>query len=754
MSTISTSLPSLSRLRWLGWMCLALTVAGCVPSRKKVQTEIVRRIVFLDNGGAFSGHNDLQLRSSMEQQKSPPLTFTFPFMYFLRPSKLSLDTLRADSRRLETWYAHHGWFDMRMVGWEIRRVRPRTPKRAGVVDILGTVEPGPRSVLRDIEWRGLRSGDASGTVVRASAARAGLQRGEAFDLDIIREARALAVQDLQENLHAYAEVDINIEAYPTEEAVDLTLDVKPGITARFGQVQIDGARRVDEDDIRSLLSFTPGQPFKISKLRDSQSALFDSELFALVDVEPDLSDPSQVDVPIRVRLTESKFRRFRFGAGATYDQFNLVPQLQMNFRDVNVAGTKLQLEATAGAGAIIGVLRDDDGTPRSTFVTFAGELDLNYPWLLKRRLALRINGKAERDAEFGTLPYQQFESFVKLRYVIPKVPGLQGVMSIAGGPYFVYRNYLENSESSLQAARARFGGDFTGNIYQLLTFDISLLYDSRDNPHPLSTKAGGYAELNLRQSIPVPIAGTGSAFEYFRIDGEIRRWLKPRANRNGREPWVFAGRLHGVAVIPESRDTALPHPDLAYLGGPSSLRGYRSQAVGPYDAIARYPDGRPSPQHSNGERTRVDYSYVPRGGVFAGEIQFEARAELPWGLSTALFADGGVMWHRSIQEGDRGFASWGASGGVGLRYASPIGPVRLDFAMRPTHPWDLGTPYDSSSATRSGAHTRYFGFNPNNVLPRGYDIATGNIRARRSLAAGIDPLPVAFNIFLAIGEAF
>lgn len=744
--------PLPSRTWWL--LLLAGVVVGCTPPRKKVETDIVRRVVFLDNGGSFSGHNDLQLKSAMDQQASPPLTFTFPFMYFLQPSKLSLDTLRADSRRLETWYAHHGWFDMRMVGWQVRRVRQRKPERAGVVDLVGTVEPGPRSTLRNVEWTGLARGDAASTVVRAAAAEAGLAPGEPFDLDVVREARATAIAYLQDHLHAYADVTIDVQAYPEQEVVDVSLHVEEGIVTRFGEVTIEGPRRVSIEDVRELLTISEGDNFKVSRLQESQQALFDSQLFSLVDVEPDLSDPTRQDVPIRVRVTEAKFRRFRVGFGAQYDLFNVIPRLELEFKDVNVARSKLQLDARGEVGAIIGVVREDDSSPVETFITTAAEIDFSYPWLLKRALAIQTSASYERDAEFGNLPYQQLGGQFKLRYVFPKVQGL----SLSGGPEFVYREYLESSEAIVQAARARFGGDFTGTVYRLLTFDVSLRYDARDVPHPLETRNGWYGELDLRQSIPIPTfddpQGLDSSFRYFKIDGELRRWIPFGLRRGSRKPFVLAGKLHGTAVIPETRDTALPHPDLAFLGGPSSLRGYRSEGVGPYDAIAQYPDGRPTPQHANGSETRVDYSYVPRGGSLSLEMLAELRYTTAYGISLAIFGDGGLLYQRPLVEGGPGFLAWGASGGIGARYNSPIGPIRVDLALRPTHPWDRGTPYDPSSPSVSAAHTRYFGFNPTDILPRGYDVASGSLAARHALADGGEPLPVAFNFLLAIGEAF
>ena len=70
----------------------------------------------------------------------------------LTPLTLDVDVLKADSHRLELWYAHHGWFDARFGGWEIRRAREASARRAGVVDLLGHVHPGHPSFVPSLDF--------------------------------------------------------------------------------------------------------------------------------------------------------------------------------------------------------------------------------------------------------------------------------------------------------------------------------------------------------------------------------------------------------------------------------------------------------------------------------------------------------------------------------------------------------------------------------------------------------------------------
>ena len=705
---------------------------------------MVRRVKFDGNAGLLSGHNDLQLRRPMEQKASPPLTLTFPFTYFIEPAALSLESLRADARRLEVWYAHHGWFDARFSGWEVRRVRKRSSKRAGVVDVIGHVVPGRPSEIRSLEV--ITDGSrVSKTVVGAARLRVPMREGEQFDLETARELEAALVEEMQDHSFAFATSKLTVDVYAEEHVVDVKLEVDPGKSATFGEIRIEGLNRVEEAVVRSVLTFRPGGSFRVSALRQSQQQLFETRLFSIVDLTPDLSDPESREVPVVVRVTESKARRFRFGAGVVFDYFTLGPRGSVEFRDLRLFGSRLQMEAKAGVGAIIGVVRDRDSEGSRVLFTGLGSLRFDLPWLKVpdpkdqgRSMGVSFGGKFQQDAQFGDLPYWSVAADVRFRYRFSRY------LTLAMGPRFEYFRYLRPSEATLEAARLQFGGDFVGATYRLLTVDAGMRLDYRDDL--IRTRRGTYWGLDLRQSIPIPAFDAATAadlgvpekgFLYTRLEGELRAWVPLRFSKKDVSfPVVLAGKLHAITLIPWEADATLPYPDLAFLGGPNSLRGFRTDQVGPYDAACSYRDGVPNPPHNNGVDYDVDRTYLPRGGAGAVEGMGELRYDWRYGVSFALFGDVGMLarrWNQIAQAAVRG------GGGVGLRYDSPVGPIRLDLGVRPTFAEDRGP-------------DRYVGCNVIDRLPRGYDLFTGTVRTRERLAER--NFPVAFNLFFAIGEAF
>ncbi|MCA9570711.1 MAG: BamA/TamA family outer membrane protein, partial [Myxococcales bacterium] len=657
-----------------------MTVFACTPSRMEIQTDAVRRIRFVGNGAAFSGQNNLQLRRAMELKQSPALTFTWPFMYFQQPSELSVATLRADARRLEIWYAHHGWFDARLTGWEIRRVRQADDRRAGVVDVLGHVEPGPVSVVSRFEVVGTY-GRTVGVVIAAALSEQTIAEGSGFDLDAVDAVAARLREELQDNNYAYATVTPRIHAFPEERRVEVELEVVPGIASRLGPLRVHGLERVADDLVLASIDLDPGDGFSSTALRTAQLDLFNTQLFSVVDVHPDLSDPTNPDVPIDIELVEARFRRLRVGAGVRYDYYTVSPRLTLSFRDVQLGGTGLVLDLDGGAGAYIGVVRDDEGNVSSVLPTGLARVGLSYPWLKGGRVGLFARGTFEQEAQFGSLPFWKVQARLGATYRFSRR------VSLTAGPTFEFFRYLEPGENALNAAQVQFGGDFTGASYQLLSFDVVGRIDQRDTP--IQTSRGTYWQLDVRQSIPIPGFTTSpdpnappdEGFLYTKLAGEVRGWIPLRLSRaSNRRPLVLGGKLRLTGLLPWEAGAPLPYPDLAFLGGPNSLRSYRVQQMGPYRTLCSYRSGRPNPQHNNGEAYDLTRTYLPEGGAAAGEVLAEARYDWKYGVSFVVFGEAGILANRWP---DLAADKFRYGGGVGLRYMSPVGPIRLDVGLRP-----------------------------------------------------------------------
>ncbi|MBY0422430.1 MAG: BamA/TamA family outer membrane protein, partial [Parvularculaceae bacterium] len=173
----------------------------------------------------------------------------------------------------------------------------------------------------------------------------------------------------------------------------------------------------------------------------------------------------------------------------------------------------------------------------------------------------------------------------------------------------------------------------------LVSFPLAAVWNSEDDP--LNPARGVRASLST-----TPTTGTAS---FVRLEGDART----RAGFGPERRYVAAFRARFGATLGTSF-AELPSNERLYSGGGASVRGYGYQAVGALDA--------------NGD---------PTGGLSAIEGAFELRARVVRRLQVAAFVDAGSVSPRPWPDFSARFF---AGAGIGVRYFSPAGPIRVDVA--------------------------------------------------------------------------
>ena len=147
----------------------------------------------------------------------------------------------------------------------------------------------------------------------------------------------------------------------------------------------------------------------------------------------------------------------------------------------------------------------------------------------------------------------------------------------------------------------------------------------------------------LALRVEVSDAAWGSDASFIRLRGRAG-WIGS-AGDNHR----FVTRLDGGAILMETLRN-LPPSLRFFAGGDNSIRGYGYETV--------------SPQNAEGELTGGRY-------MLTGSAEYQYRLRGNWWL--AAFTDYGSAWDDT--------PDWQQGVGVGVRWASPVGPIRLDFAF-------------------------------------------------------------------------
>ncbi|MDP2315260.1 MAG: BamA/TamA family outer membrane protein [Pseudomonadota bacterium] len=580
---------------------------------------------------------------------------------FIEPSWLNRDLLDSDAFRIEVYYANQGYFDARFLGWEIRHKSPEG-KLLQRVRVVGHVEEGKPSRLRgDIALTGIEK--LGRPLQRRLRSVAPFRKGDIFTLEAYQGALATLRATLFDRSYAHARLDGRVEAHPDEHAVDVTIDVVAGPACRFGAVTFEGLEKVPRDVVEKLVEVREGEPFSTEKLALTRSQLYALHVFGVVDIVPDLSDPASAVVPVRVQVKESKFRELRAGPVFEAETGKIALMAQANYRDENLAGRlwRMEQDTRAGVGVLVpsfSALKDVTPADIKPVVDVKGTVEL--PHLLGGDWAQLNEGRVEVGLEpaytyFATsfAPSVVYAGFKKLRLSV--------------GYRIRYYDYSDFIDLSV-IEDSPLGLDLT-DPYLISMLEQKAVYDGRNDP--TKTTRGWYLSGALTE------AGTFDEgnFSFLRAIGEVR------AYRNilslGKAKWdpevVLAGRIGGGVIFPYGQpggaEPSAPYAERLYLGGSNTVRGWAANRLGPIVRTEDLVD-------FGGTLDKASY---PAGGELQIYGNAEIRKGLPLGLVGVAFVDAGRVWDKPASINFGGI-QWSVGGGI--RYGTPVGPIRLDVGVR------------------------------------------------------------------------
>lgn len=179
-------------------------------------------------------------------------------------------------------------------------------------------------------------------------------------------------------------------------------------------------------------------------------------------------------------------------------------------------------------------------------------------------------------------------------------------------------------------------------------------YDGRDSV--LNPTKGTFFRLDVE----VASDAIGSNVEFLRPVADLRHII-PLEDVFGWKRWYLASRAKGGVAYALPGTDRIPLVRRFFPGGPNSVRGYPYQRLGPLDEGGK-----------------------PLGGEAFVEGSVELRFPLVGELGGVLFVDAG----NAYESLDAEIGSLRFTAGAGLRYHTPVGPLRLDFGYQLNPPAD------------------------------------------------------------------
>jgi outer membrane protein assembly factor BamA len=437
--------------------------------------------------------------------------------------------------------------------------------------------------------------------------------------------------------YGYRQATVTPTTQVDEERATMSvrLVVVPGTRQTVASLTVIGGRRTIPAFVeRHLREVAPGRPLSQSALDAGVSSLTLTGLYRRVQVETDVGEPAadgSAPTQVTVLLVENPTRRVDLSVG-----YGSYEQLRggVEYVDEHLLGRGLRFNLGSNA----------------SLKGWGAETGLQDPYLLGPGRSIGVELRYS-DREEPSFFHQEVAATLMVTQKMK--PTFDPV------PYELRTTYAFTQENDyrLDAALA---GEEEEDDYTTSAVGFAVRRDSR-MPKIIDPDRGTYVQLGT----VVSAKPLGAEVEFVEFSAEFSAAIDPA-------PWlVVAFRAAATTRDPFDDDESLPIGERLFLGGEDSVRSFTRDDLGPRDA-----DG------------------SPLGGLSRGVVNLELRWRLlprHRALEIATFYDIGMVSEDT----------WNISGppgqaiGAGLRYRTPVGPIRLDYGYNPgdrlgaDHPWAL-----------------------------------------------------------------
>jgi outer membrane protein assembly factor BamA len=460
----------------------------------------------------------------------------------------------------------------------------------------------------------------------------------------------------------YPNATLRAEVTPVSQdphRVAVTYIIDEGPRVRIAEVVYTGQQHSRADLIERAVDIKPESYMSENKLLEGESNLYNLGVFDWANVSPRRGITHQTDEDIIVRVHESKRNSLTYGVG-----FESTPR-----------------SGSLSTGVLILPGLPTVGLPRNftiiekTIISPLGSISYSRLNLRGRAETLSVSALVSSLDQKGTLSFgdpQFLDTNWKSLFNVSAERNTQNPLFAArvGQAQFQIERSLDAAKT--QRLQLRYTFDQTSLNHLLIqnfvpaedlsthlsTVSASYLRDTRDKP--LDAHKGIYQSLDFQIS---PKA-FGSSDNVARFFGQASYYKEVR-------PWLVWANNVRLGLISSFAGSHVPFSKRFFSGGADSLRGFPLNGAGQQaSALLCTAENNPA--------TCTAKISVPTGGKQLFVFNSEGRFPIPIkkGLGGVIFYDGGNVYQAINFRGL--IQNYSNSIGVGLRYQTPIGPIRID----------------------------------------------------------------------------
>ena len=431
-------------------------------------------------------------------------------------------------------------------------------------------------------------------------------------------AQGRVLDALRRSGHALAKVDPPVATLdPAAQVLDVSYKVDAGPQVNLGPIGINGTGRVDPAFVRRRLLVRPGERFNPDEIERARQDLASLGVFATVRARAADRLDAEGDLPLDFDMTERPRHAVGFTAAFSTD---LGASAGVTFQHRNLFGEAEQLNLGAAVTQLGGSASRGQG--------YNVTASLLKPDVWARNQNIQVNLQAIKE----------------------NLDAYDRTAELAGVTLSRKFSQSWTASAGVQGQESHILQEGTARDYTLAQLPIGLRYDSTGTEGLFEPTHGIKAAATVTPT--ASLTGVTSDFAIVQVQASTYLDLSLLGAAPGRSVLAVRGL---VGTVQGASTFQLPPDQRFYAGGGGTVRGYKYQSVGP-----RFPDGRPT------------------GGTSVAAATVEYRQRFGESFGAAVFVDAGQVGTGSSGVG-AGNLRVGA--GVGARYYTAIGPIRLDVAV-------------------------------------------------------------------------
>ena len=571
------------------------------------------------NSITISGNQSISKKELMPLLRQRPSNFSF------KGTSFNGRLLKMDAFTLKNYFISKGFL--------LVEVKESYEIKNNVAEIHFTINENKQYFVSKVDITGNKNlSDGEIQIILS------LNEGEPFNSVLLNER----ITELQKELEYFSKLFSLIEIEPViSDSVKVFIKINEGLDVYVNKTFIEGIDMVDSAFIKRELLYNSGEYYSPESIEKSKRRLRETGLYSMVNIVPIKVVDSDSLVNIVISLNKYKQREWLSVGGYEpiefYEGLDPLPAIGgfVEWRNRSIFRTSTNFSTKFMVGF---PWETNFNLPRLRY-----DIGFDSNWILGIRWPTKISSFYETLINYDQETIDQVERFGLEMSQSTSFDDRSYIQNVTVWEYFS-DNKIENNATFINDSVNIIQNISSIKNLQQRSLSIRLHIDKKDDP--LIPKKGYLVDIYFKSTGYI----LGGERDYHKLDLSFNSYFS--LNKKS----VIATRFKIGRLWSWDQSDVDYSYEKFYLGGSSNMRGWE---------ILRY-------------NTADGLGNIPIGGLFRFLTNIELRLQLSESIGMNIFYDGGILTD-DYKRFSKKRLGWDT--GIGLTLATPLGPVRLDYAV-------------------------------------------------------------------------